>query len=143
VSRLAIIREWEAAGRPSCPVCGTVIEQGGRYRVSSLWRSPVHPYCLQAQVGRPTADSPALQDAARRAGLGHYYQDVPLRENLLLDRVRKFGVLGPDESVWDQPATWWEPPEYVTVNVYRTIREGRIVAAGIGGIADKEVPGQS
>jgi hypothetical protein len=36
---------------------------------------------------------------------------------------------GIHESIWDEPASWWAPPEYLTVDVDRTIREGRIVAA--------------
>jgi hypothetical protein len=79
----------------------------------------------------PTAGSPTVANAARRAGLGQYYKDVPLREDPAFDDIRKHGVLDPgiDESAWDQPSSWWAPPEYLTVDVDRTIREGRIVAA--------------
>jgi hypothetical protein len=36
---------------------------------------------------------------------------------------------GVDESIWDELSSWWAPPEYVIVDVKRTIREGRIVTA--------------
>ena len=182
-TRTTILRSWEASGRPPCPVCGTLIEPGATFRVSRLWNAVVHPYCLQARVGRPSpnqiswgacsfypgcpipfhapgaeycvcsvvaviniifvarrlglstvkvpsAGSPAVAEAARWAGLGQHYNDVPPREDPAFDDVRKHGVLGPgiDESVWDQPSSWWAPPEYVTVNVDRTSREGRIIA---------------
>jgi hypothetical protein len=79
----------------------------------------------------PSADSPAAANAARRAGLGQHYENVPLREDPAFDQLRKHGVLAPgvDASIWEELASWWAPPEYVTVDVGSTIREGRIVAA--------------
>jgi len=41
------------AGRPPCAICETVIEQGDKFRVSHLWEAVVHPFCVQAWVGRP------------------------------------------------------------------------------------------
>jgi len=91
---------------------------------------------LAARFGEPTAKVPsagsaAAANAARRAGLGQEYEGVPLREDPAFDQFRKHGVLAPgvDESIWDELSTWWAPPEYVLVDVERTIREGRIVAA--------------
>jgi len=81
----------------------------------------------------PTAASPAAAAAAaRRAGIGQHYHGVPLREDPRFDTVRKHGVLAPgvDDSTWDKPTDWVALPEYLTVDVHRTIREGRIVAAG-------------
>ena len=82
-------------------------------------------------VSVPSAGSPAVANAARRAGLGQQYQGVPLREDPAFDCVRKQGILGPGvyDSVWDKPSTWWAPPEHLLVDVDRTIQEGRIFAA--------------
>jgi hypothetical protein len=69
--------------------------------------------------------------ALQRPGLGQKYEDVPFREDPAFDQLRKHGVLAPgvDESIWDELSSWWAPPEYVIVDVKRTIREGRIVTA--------------
>jgi hypothetical protein len=82
-------------------------------------------------VNVPSAGSPAVANAARRAGLSQQYQGVPLREDPAFDAVRKHGIPGPgvDDSAWDKPSTWWAPPEHLLVDVDRTIQEGRIVAA--------------
>lgn len=49
-ARKVIRREWEAAGRPPCPVCGAPIEGTGK--VSGLWCAVVHPFCIYAKVTR-------------------------------------------------------------------------------------------
>jgi hypothetical protein len=35
------------------------------------------------------------------------------------------------ESLGEQEITWYEPPQYLTVDVNRTIREGRVIAADV------------
>jgi hypothetical protein len=79
----------------------------------------------------PTAFSPACQRAAQEAGLGEHYRGVPLREIPRHDCARKYGTprtrcrrvgLGSAENVY-------EPPEYLTVDIARTINDGRIVVA--------------
>jgi len=177
-----IRREWEAAGRPPCPICGGPIEGAGK--VSRLWRSVVHPFCIYAKVTRQseyqldhdrcplypacpipfrgreggwcvcpryssinivfvarrlgestvavsTWWSPASARAAKNAGLSQQYRGVPLREFPRFDLVRKNGRLAPgvDESVWDKPTDINEPPEYVMVDIERTLNAGKIVLA--------------
>ncbi len=199
-ARRKIVRAWQEAVRPPCPICATVVEQGDKFRVSHLWGAVVHPFCVQARVGRPaqleldrgvcsfypdrcpipfrarhrdacvcpavagcnavivarrfgqstvkvathttSAESgglpmarPNLVELARRAGLGTVYRGVPPRENPAFDHLRKHGVPAPGidqasfESFFNKPATWYAPPEYLTVDVDRTIREGRIILA--------------
>jgi hypothetical protein len=70
-TRLAILHDWQAEGRSPCPVCGTLIEPDGRFRVSQLWQAVVHPYCLYARVGRPS-----LHDLERHAC--PFYPDCPI-----------------------------------------------------------------
>ena len=59
------------------------------------------------------------------------YRGVPLREFPRFDLVRKYGMLAPgvDESVWDKPSDLNVPPDYVTVDIERTLNAGRIVLA--------------
>ncbi len=57
-ARRAIVRAWQEAGRAPCPICVTVIEQGDDFRVSQLWGAVVHPFCVQARVGRPAQVEP-------------------------------------------------------------------------------------
>jgi hypothetical protein len=33
------------------------------------------------------------------------------------------------QTFFNQPATWYAPPEYLTIDVDRTIREGRFILA--------------
>lgn len=69
---------------------------------------------------------------ATQAGLGTTYRDVPPRENPDLDVLRQRGVpaLGVDlDAFLDEPATWRFPPDRVTIDVDRTIREGQMVLA--------------
>ena len=56
---------------------------------------------------------------------------MPLREFPRFDLVRKYGMLAPgvDESVWDKPSDLNVPPDYVTVDIERTLNTGRIVLA--------------
>lgn len=177
-----IRREWEAAGRPPCPICGGPIEGTGK--VSQLWRSVVHPFCIYAKVTRQseyqlehdpcplypacpipfrgrkgdwcvcpryssinivfvarrlgestvpvsTWWSPASARAAKNAGLSQEYRGVPLREFPRFDLLRKYGRLarGVDESIWDTPTDLNEPPEYVMVDIERTLNAGKIVLA--------------
>ena len=178
-ARRAIRRDWEAAGRPPCQVCGAPIEGDGK--VSRLWRAVVHPFCVYAKVtrqsqyqlehdpcphyphcpipfrggscvcpsnssiniifvarrlGQSTVQvstwwSPASERAAKKAGLSQEYRGVPLREFPRFDLFRKYGTLAPgvDESIWDEPRNVNEPPEYVTVDIDRTLNDGRIVLA--------------
>jgi hypothetical protein len=49
-ARKEIRREWEASGRPPCPICGAPIDGTGK--VSHLWRAVVHPFCVYAKVTR-------------------------------------------------------------------------------------------
>jgi len=192
-ARQAIVRAWQEAGRPPCPICETVIEQGDRFRVSHLWEAVVHPFCVQARVGRPcqveldrdacsfhpdrcpipfrgrycvcpalagcnavivarrlgqptvkvstygdSADTsrlarPNLHALARRHGLGTMYRGVPPRENPDLDALRGHsGWVRPGfdlESYLNEPSNSWAPPEYLTIDVDRTIREGRFIIA--------------
>jgi hypothetical protein len=80
-----------------------------------------------AFVQLPTIASPAAAGAARRAGLGEWCRGVPPREDPLFDQLRKRGRQACGE-LWDKPSTWWTPPEYVLVDVERTLLEGHIVA---------------
>jgi hypothetical protein len=177
-----------------------VIRPDDKFRVSHLWRAVVHPFCVQARVGRPTqvdldrgvckvypdhcpilfqagsggscvcpavaacnevivarrlghrtvrvatfatrAESGglpvtrySLHRLARQAGLGTVYRDVPPKESPAFDALRKHGVPGPGidqasfQAFFNQPATWYAPPEYLTIDVDRTIREGRFILA--------------
>jgi hypothetical protein len=74
---------------------------------------------------------PSSARAARQAGLSQEYRGVPLREFPRFDLVRKYGTLAPgvDESIWDRRADVNEPPEYVTVDIDRTLNAGRVVLA--------------
>lgn len=199
-ARQAIVRAWREAGRPACPICATVIENGDKFRVSHLWEAVVHPFCVQARVGRPAqvdldrgvcsfypdrcpisfrgrrgsvcvcpaiagcnavivarrfgrptvkvatyttpAESgglprarPSLAKPARQAGLGTVYRGVPPRENPAYDHLRTHGVPAPGidqasfESFFNEPASWYAPPEYLTVDVDGSIREGRFILA--------------
>jgi hypothetical protein len=181
-ARQAIRRQWEAAGKPPCPVCNTGFAPDDNGKVSGLWRAVVHPFCVYAKVtgqsewqikhepcplypdcpipfqagdhcvcprfsavnliilarrfGQPkvrvpTSFSPGSQRAAREAGLYEQYRGVPRLELPFYDVLRKHGTLAPglDESFWGQRDDVSVPPEYLTVDVDRTIREGRVIAA--------------
>ena len=41
-----------------------------------------------------------------------------------------------EADVWDKPSSWHEPPQWVTVDIDRSIREGRVVAAPL----EKQIP---
>jgi hypothetical protein len=92
-------------------------------------------YTTPAETGGLPASRPNLVELARRAGLGTVYRGVPPRENPAFDAFRKYGVpaQGIDqasfESFFNEPATWYAPPEYLTIDVDRTIREGRFIVA--------------
>jgi hypothetical protein len=176
-----IRREWEAAGRPPCPVCCTEFDADDSGKASLLWRGVVHGLCLRATVtgqsewqlrhdpcplypdcpiprGRfcvcprgsalhiiilarkfrqstakvPTHWSPGSQRAAKEAGLYERYRAVPLLEIPFFDQLRKHGQLAPGlnaTSFFQERRDVSVPPEYLTVDVDRSIREGRIVAA--------------
>lgn len=80
-----------------------------------------------ATIEVATAGSPGCERAAREAGLGTSYKHVPLRESLQYGQIAKQGGML-DEKAWNKPSTWYEPPERLTVDVHRSIREGRITA---------------
>ena len=186
-ARKAVRREWEAAGRPPCPVCETEFDSDDNGKASLLWRAVVHPFCAYAKVtGQsehqllhdpcplysecpipfgndprgfcvcprfssvntiilarrfrqptvkvPTMFSPGSQRAARNAGLYEQFSSMPALEIPAFDLLRKHGTLAPgiDESFFKEPKDWSLPPEYLTVDVDRTIRAGRVIAAVIG-----------
>ena len=85
----------------------------------------------ESTVAVSTWWSPASARAAKNAGLSQQYRGVPLREFPRFDLVRKNGRLAPgvDESVWDKPTDINEPPEYVMVDIERTLNAGKIVLA--------------
>lgn len=58
--RKAIRKEWEAAGRPPCPVCSASFGSEDASRVSLLWRAVVHALCVRAKVVRPSRAQMAL-----------------------------------------------------------------------------------
>jgi hypothetical protein len=84
----------------------------------------------QLTVKVPTGFSPAAQRAARVAGLYKQYHGVPMLEFPRYDLMRRYGTLaqGLDQSFFEQPTDLDEPPEYLTVDVDQTIREGKIIA---------------
>ena len=49
-ARKAVRHEWEAAGRPPCPVCETKFDSDDNGKASLLWRAVVHPFCTYAKV---------------------------------------------------------------------------------------------
>lgn len=75
----------------------------------------------------PTALSPGCERAAKEAGLGSYHTNAPLRESIHYGDLLKHGTIA-DEALFDKPSSWFEPPKTLTVDVSRSIREGRIVA---------------
>ena len=84
----------------------------------------------QPTVKVRTDFSPAAQRAAWEAGLYEQYRGVPMLELPRYDAFRKYRKLAPgiDQSFFEQRRDLLEPPDYVTVDVDRTIREGKVVA---------------
>jgi len=80
-----------------------------------------------ATIDVPTALSPGCERAAQEAGLGTHHTSAPLRESIHYGDLLKDGIV-PDETLLNKPSSWYEPPETVTIDVNRSIREGRIVA---------------
>lgn len=78
-------------------------------------------------VDVPTLFSPGAERAAREAGLGQHYTDVPLRESIHLGNYLRNAVIV-NEALLDMPSSWHEPPETVTIDVDRSIHDGRITA---------------
>lgn len=92
-------------------------------------RAPI-PSLFRGAFG--PSPSPAVERAAREIGLGRYYRGVPLRESVhygLCLRGIRYAKGFTEADVWDRPVSWYEPPEWVTIDVDRSIREGRVVAA--------------
>ncbi len=75
----------------------------------------------------PTLFSPGAERAAREAGLGQHYTGAPLRESIHLGNYLRNGVVV-NEALLDMPSSWHEPPETVTIDVNKSIRDGRITA---------------
>jgi hypothetical protein len=75
----------------------------------------------------PTALSPGCQRAAQQAGLGSYHSGAPLRESIHYGDLLKDGVIT-DPALLDKLSSCYEPPETLTLDVNRSIRDGRIVA---------------
>lgn len=75
----------------------------------------------------PTLFSPGAERAAREAGLGQPYTDAPLRESIHLGEYLRDGVVV-NEALLNLPSDWHEPPETVTIDVNKSIRDGRITA---------------
>ena len=53
----------------------------------------------------------------------------PLRRSLNRFRNERMLAPGIDESIWDALIDWYEPPEFLRVDVNQTINLGRFVAA--------------
>ncbi|GAA3449609.1 hypothetical protein GCM10018962_14420 [Dactylosporangium matsuzakiense] len=93
----------------------------------------VATHVMSAEAGGLPAPRPNLVKLAQQAGLGTTYVGVPPRENPALDRLRKYGELAPGvdqagfETWLDTPASWYVPPEYVTIDVDHSIRQGRFI----------------
>lgn len=79
-------------------------------------------------VDVPTLFSPGAERAAREAGLGRHYIDIPLRESIHLGNYLRNAVIV-NEALRDAPSSWHEPPETVTIDVNKSIRDGHITAA--------------
>jgi|GEM_PF-3075689 len=169
--RRELRRNWEAEGKPPCPLCGTPIAEDENSQVSLVFKAVVHRFCAShpiyasvndaetcpgyahctrpawcrcprigavnkivwarrmgmATIDVPTALSPGCERAAQEAGLGTHHTSAPLRESIHYGDLLKDGIV-PDETLLNKPSSWYEPPETVTIDVNRSIREGRIVA---------------
>jgi hypothetical protein len=84
------------------------------------------------RAGKPAVEvaaalSPGCEGAAQEAGLGSYHTGTPLRESVHYGGLLKHGIIA-GETLLDQPSSWFEPPETLTVDVNKSVREGRIVA---------------
>lgn len=131
--------EYELEHRP-CPLYpGCPIPFRGRKGGSCVCprNSSINIIFVARRLGESTVPistlwSPAGARAAKKAGLAQEYRGVPLREFPRFDLLRKYGTLAPgvDESIWNTPSDVNEPPEYVTVDIDRTLNAGRIVLAG-------------
>jgi hypothetical protein len=78
--------------------------------------------------------TPAGVRAAREAGLGSLYENVPLRESVFYGADRPQMTYAPGVSqaeVWDALSTWYQPPAWVTIDIDSSIREGRVVPASL------------
>jgi hypothetical protein len=80
-----------------------------------------------ATVSVATHLSPGAERAAREAGLGQNYTDTPLRESTHLANHLHEGVIV-NEALLNMPSSWHGPPETITIDVDRSIRDGRISA---------------
>jgi hypothetical protein len=74
-----------------------------------------------------TLFSPGAERAARDAGLGQHYTGAPPRESIHLGNYLRNGVVV-NEALLNPPSSWTEPPETVTIDVNKSIRDGRITA---------------
>jgi hypothetical protein len=89
----------------------------------------------RAETGGLPVSRPNLVKLARDAGLGTVFHGVPPRENPTFDALRKHGVPAPGidqatfEAWFNEPATWYAAPDFLTIDVDRTIREGRFILA--------------
>jgi hypothetical protein len=75
-----------------------------------------------------------VQRAARDAGAYERYRDVQLLEIPFFDDLRRHGHLAPGldrATYFEQRRDVSVPPEYLEVDVDRSIREGRIIAASV------------
>ena len=124
---------------PLYPDCPIPFESRHGHSCACPRHSAVNTIILARRFGQPTVRVPTdfssgAQRAARKAGLYERHRGVPLREIPYFDLLRKHGTLAPgiDESYWDRPTDINVPPEYLTVDVDRTIREGRFIAADLG-----------
>ena len=78
-------------------------------------------------VDVPTLLSPGAERAAREAGLGQHYTDVPLRESIHLGNYLRNGLVVND-ALLNMPSSWHESPGTVTIDVDKSIRDCRITA---------------
>jgi hypothetical protein len=91
----------------------------------------VATFTTPTETGGLSLVRPNLVKLARQAGLGTIHRGVPPRENPAFDAMRKHGAPAPGsdrptfESLFNEPATWYAPPESLTIDVDRTIREGK------------------
>lgn len=78
-----------------------------------------------ASIDLPTDGSPGCVRAAKEAGFGNHH-NAPLRESLWYENLLKHGTVL-DETIWNRPSIWFEPPARLRIDVPGSIREGRII----------------
>lgn len=120
-------REYEHIPSPSCPPEWCRCPRLGVVNMIVWARRNGMP-----TVDVPTLFSPGAERAAREAGLGQHYTDVPLRESIHLGNYLRNAVIV-NEALLDAPSSWHEPPETVTIDVNKSIRDGRITAYTLPG----------